>query len=95
MRPFAVLNAIVFGSAAAIAFGLLAVLIVYLVLLGRYPQLATELGALLRNGALFATLAAVSGLSLYGTLKELNWRRAAQAAMWVILALAVALYWPR
>ena len=46
MRPFAVLNAILFGSAAAITFGLFAVLIIYLVLQGRHPQLATEFGTL-------------------------------------------------
>lgn len=95
MRPFAVLNAIVFGSAAAISFGLVAVLVIYLVLQGRHPQLAAEFAPLLRSAALFLALATASGLSLYGTLKGLNWRRAAQAAMWAALALTIALYWPR
>jgi hypothetical protein len=95
MRPFAVLNAILFGSATAISFGLIGVLIIFLVLQGRHPQLASEFGSLLRSGAIFTVLSAISGLSLYGTLKELNWRRTAQAAMWMALALTVALYWPR
>lgn len=95
MRPFAVLNAILFGSAAAITFGLTAVLIIFLILQGRHPELAREFGSLLRSGALFATLAGVSGLSLYGTLKGLNWRRLAQAAMWAAIAIVGALYWPR
>ncbi|HEU4485053.1 MAG TPA: hypothetical protein VFR96_06145 [Povalibacter sp.] len=95
MRPFAVLNAILFGSAAAITFGLTGVLIIFLVLQGRHPELAREFGSLLRSGALFATLATVSGLSLYGTLKGLSWRRLAQVAMWLAIAATVALYWPR
>lgn len=44
MRPLAVLNAILFGSATAITFGLSGVLIIYLVLQGRHPQLAAEFG---------------------------------------------------
>ncbi len=95
MRPLAVLNAILFGSAAAITFGLCAVLVIYLVLQGRHPQLATEFGPLLRSSGMFALLSVVSGLSLYGSLKELRWRWAAQIAMWVAVALTVAFYWPR
>ena len=95
MRPFAVLNAILFGSAAAITFGLTGVLIIFLVLQGRHPELAREFGSLLRSGAWFATLATVSGLSLYGTLKGLSCRRLAQVAMWLAIAATVALYWPR
>lgn len=95
MRPLAVLNAILFGSAAAITFGLCAVLVIYLVLQGRHPQLAEEMGPLLRSGALFAVLATVSGLSLFGTLKGLQWRWLAQAAMWVTLVITGVLYWPR
>lgn len=95
MRPLAVLNAILFGSAAAITFGLCAVLVIYLVLQGRHPQLATEFGSLLRSSGMFAALSIVSGLSLYSSLKGLNWRWAAQIAMWVAVAVTVAFYWPR
>ncbi|MFL6549294.1 MAG: hypothetical protein ACJ8OJ_11405 [Povalibacter sp.] len=95
MRPFAVLNAILFGSAAAITFGLCAVLIIYLVLQGRHPQLAAEFGPLMRSGGLFAALSVASGLSLYSTLKSLQWRRLAQSAMWLTFMLTIALYWPR
>ena len=49
MRPLTVLNAIILGSAAAITFGLTAVLIIYLILRGRYPELANEFGPLLRS----------------------------------------------
>ena len=95
MRPLAVLNAIIFGSAAAITFGLTAVLIIYLVLQGRHPQLATEFGPLLRSSGQFAVLAVSSGLSLYATLKGLRWRWIAQTAMWFTVAALTALYWPK
>jgi hypothetical protein len=95
MRPLAVLNAILFGSAVAITFGLCAVLIIYLVLQGRHPQLATEFAPLLRSSGMFCLLSVVSGLSLYSNLKDLNWRWTAQIAMWVTVGLTVAFYWPR
>jgi hypothetical protein len=94
MRPLAVLNAIIFGSAAAITFGLSAVVIVYLILQQRHPELAAEFGLLLRSDAVFAGLAAMSGVSLYAMLKRLRWRWIAQSAMWFTLAAVVALYWP-
>lgn len=95
MRPLAVLNAILFGSATAITFGLCAVVVIYLVLQGHHPQLAEEMGPLLRSSALFAALAAISGLSLLGTLKGLKWRHWAQAAMWIGVVITGTLYWPR
>ena len=95
MRPFGVLNAILFGSAAAITFGLFAVLFIYLVLQGRHPQLAAEFGPLMRSGGLFAVLSVASGLSLYATLKSVHWRHVAQSAMWLALFATTALYWPR
>lgn len=94
MRPLAVLNAIVFGSAAAITFGLTAVLIIYLVLKGKHPQLATEFGPLLRSSGQFAVLALSSGVSLYATLRGLRWRWIAQGAMWFTVAAIASLYWP-
>lgn len=95
MRPLAVLNAIVFGSAAAITFGLGGVLVIFLVLKGRYPEMSGEFPALVRSSALFAVLAAVSGASLFAMLKERRWRWLAQAAMWLIIAGIAVLYWPR
>ena len=95
MRPLAVLNAIIFGSAAAITFGLSAVVIVYLILQQRHPQLAAELGVLLRNDAVLAGVAAVSGISLFAILKGLRWRWIAQLAMWFTLAATCAWFWPK
>ena len=95
MRPLAVLNAIIFGSAAAITFGLSAVVIVYLILQQRHPHLAEEFGLLLRSDAVFACLAAMSGISLFALLKGHRWRWIAQSAMWFTVAVIVVLYWPR
>jgi len=95
MRPLTVLNAIVFGSAAAITFGLTAVIVIYLFLKGKHPELASEFVPLLRSSAQFLLLSAVSGLSLLAMLKGLRWRWIAQTAMW-FTAVAIGLwYWPR
>lgn len=95
MRPLAVLNAIVFGSAAAIMFGLCGVLVIYLILQGRHPELAAEFRPLLRSCAIITVLAAASGVSLFANLKGLRWRSIAQGAMWFAVAATVLLYWPR
>lgn len=95
MRPLAVLNAIIFGSATAITFGLSGVLVVYLILQGRHPELAAEFGPLLRSCATITVVAVASGLSLFADLKSLRWRLIAQAAMWFTVVATVLLYWPR
>ena len=94
MRPLAVLNAIVFGSAAAITFGLLGVVVIFLVLKGSNPVMGTEFPALLKSSVVFALLAAVSGASLLAMLKTLKWRWLAQAAMWAVVVGIALLYWP-
>lgn len=94
MRPFAVVNAILFGSAAAITFGLGGVIVIFLVLKDRYPEMIGEFGPLLRSAGVFALLAAASGASLFATLKQLGWRHVAQAGMWLCLTALVILYWP-
>lgn len=94
MRPLAVLNAILFGSAAAITFGLFGVLVVFLILGGRYPEMRAELPALWRSGALFAALAVVSGASLFSVLKGLRWRWVAQIATWLLVA-GITLFYVR
>jgi hypothetical protein len=94
MRPLAVLNAIIFGSAAAITFGLLGVVVIFLVLKGSNPAMNNEFPALLLSSAVFAVLATVSGASLWGLLKALKWRWWAQTAMWAAVAGIALLYWP-
>ena len=95
MRPLAVLNAIVFGSAAAITFGLLGVVVIFLVLKGSNPVMNDEFPALLRSSVVFAVLAAVSGASLWALLKTRQWRWWAQAAMWMAVGGIALLYWPK
>lgn len=94
MRPLAVLNAIIFGSAAAITIALLGVVVIFLVLKGGNPELRNEFPALLQGSAAFAVLAAVSGVSLLALLKTLKWRWLAQAGMWAVTAGIALLYWP-
>ncbi len=95
MRPAAVLIAIVFGSSAAISFGLVATVIVLFVLKGKYPEYGGELVPLMKSSSWFLLLLAASGASLYSTLKELRWRRAAVAAMCLILLGSGLYFWPR
>ena len=93
MRPLAVLNAIVFGSAAALTFALMGVVVVFTILQRRHPELAAEFGMLLRSTALVALLAAISGVSLFAMLKGLRWRWIAQGALWFTLAALGTFYW--
>ncbi len=95
MRPFAVLNAIIFGSSAAITFGLGGVIVIFLVLKGRYPEVLGEFGALLQGAGMFSLLTMAAGASLFGTLKRTTWRHIAQAGMWLCVSALVILYWPR
>ena len=95
MRPLAVLNAIVFGSAAAITFGLVGVLVIFLVLQGEYPQMRAEFPVLVRSSALFGLLAGVSGASLLGMLQDRRWRWLAHVSMLLVIAGITAIYWPR
>jgi len=95
MRPLTVLNAIVLGSAAAITFGLTAVLIIYVVLGGRHPQLAAEFGPLIRHSVQFAVLTVVAAVSFVAMLKTLRWRWIAQTALWFTVFAIGVLYWPK
>ena len=95
MRPLTVVNAIILGSAAAITFGLTAVLVIYLILRGRHPELASEFGPLVRSSLQFAVLTIVSAASFVAMWKTLRWRWIAQTAMWFTVVAIGLLYWPR
>jgi hypothetical protein len=95
MRPLTVVNAIILGSAAAITFGLTAVLVIYLILRGRHPELASEFGPLVRSSLQFAVLTIVSAASFVAMLKTLRWRWIAQTAMWFTVLAIGLLYLPR
>ncbi len=94
MRPLAVLIAIVFGSATAISFGLIATGIVFLVLKNDHPELSRELLPLLVSCAWFVGLAGISGGALFATLKQLGWQRYAQLAMVLAIVAVSSVYWP-
>jgi hypothetical protein len=68
------------------------VLVVFLILEGRHPEMRAEMPALWRSGLLFAALAAMSGLSLFSVLKELRWRWLPQIATWLLIAGIAAFY---
>jgi hypothetical protein len=94
LRPLAVLIAIVFGSTAAISFGLVATLIVLFILKDNHPEFAGELKPLMFNSGLFLLLLAASGASLYANLKSLPWRGLAFGAMCLILIGTGFFLWP-
>jgi len=89
------LIAIVFGSAAAIAFGLVATGVVFAFLQNEYPELTREVGPLLSSCAWFVGLGAVSGAALYSTVKNLRWRAIAQMGTALTLVAVGLAYWPR
>jgi ABC-type methionine transport system permease subunit len=95
LRPLAVLTALIFGSSAAISFGLTSTAIVFFVLKGEQPQLVRELPVLVRSCLGFLTLTGISGGCLYATLKELRWKGLAQVIMWLSVVAVGWAYWPR
>jgi hypothetical protein len=95
MRPFAVLLAIVTGSAVSLALGLLMTGAVLLFMPANAERFVAEKGPLLQAILLFTVLSAVSGAALYGELRTRQWRFGAIAAMVAMLGVAVWVYWPR
>jgi hypothetical protein len=95
MRPFTVLIGILLGSAASMTFGLGAVLIVFLVLSGRHPELSVEFPKLLLSFIAFLLLTAASAGSFQGQVRARPWRAWAHGLTVICLALLVFMYWPR
>jgi tellurite resistance protein TehA-like permease len=86
---------IVMGSTVSIAIGLALTIIVFALLPEYSDRLAEEYGPLWRS---FLGMALVSGLAVASFLAELRqraWRRYAHAALLVVLAGGLWLYWPR
>ncbi len=95
MRPFTVLIGIVLGSAASITFGLGTVLIVFIVLGGKHPELPRELPRLALSFVAFGVLTAASAGSFLGQVRVRSWRLWAHLATGICLCGVVLLYWPR
>ena len=95
MRPLAALLAILTGSALALTIGLLLTWITILFLPAAEARFAPEHAALLKAIGTFGLFSAISGLSLYGQLRERGWRNAAHVATLATFAFAVWVYWPR
>jgi hypothetical protein len=95
MRPFTVLMGILLGSAASVAFGLGAVLIVFCILAGKHPDLMQEMPRLVWSFVVFLILTAASAGSFLGQVRARSWRLWAHAATFACLAGVILLYWPR
>ena len=91
MQPLTVITGIVLGSVAAVAISLSVVVLLFLILSGKYPRLQAEFGLLLRFTALFVIMTPICAISFFAELKEKPWRWLAQAALWAGLA-AIGLY---
>jgi hypothetical protein len=89
-----VLTGFVFGSAAAITFGLLGVAVVFTWLEPEYPRLDGEIPALWRSLGLFLLLTAAAAASFYGLLRVASWRRAAVAALLLGIGAVAWYHWP-
>jgi hypothetical protein len=94
MRPSVVILGFVLGSAVAISFSLVGVVIVFLVLRSDYPRFDSELPALLGSLGIFAALTIAAGFAFYGQLRNAPWRRPAVLVLAIGLAAATWFYWP-
>ncbi|HET8692661.1 MAG TPA: hypothetical protein VFM30_11060 [Steroidobacteraceae bacterium] len=94
MQPLGFLTGVVLGSAASISLVLLMVAAVFAFAPGAAPAVAGEYPGLLASAALFGLLAAAAAGAFVGLQRQRPWRFAAQAAMWLLLALVAWHYWP-
>ena len=88
------LTGVVMGSAASIALVLLMVLVIFGLNGGTGSAVRAEYPALLASAGLFAALAAAAATAFFGLQRQRPWRWAAQAVMWIALALIGWHYWP-
>ncbi|HTY48440.1 MAG TPA: hypothetical protein VMB48_01970 [Steroidobacteraceae bacterium] len=96
MRPLTVLIGILMGSAFTLFFGLSLTWVTLLFLpRDQARELVSERAPLLLAIFVFALLAAVSGVSFYGQIRERLWRQWAHMATVAVLVGSVWLYWPR
>lgn len=95
MRPLAALLSILTGSAFALFAGLTLTWITLLfVPKEQAGELFGEQSTLLVAILVFGAVSLVSGVSLYGQMRERRWRLLAHAVTTASLCAAVWLYWP-
>jgi len=95
MRPLVVLLGIVMGSTVSIAVALLLTGVVFLLLPEYAERLSDERGALVSACVLSVVLATMAVTSFYGELRAKGWRLAAHAALALVLAGVLWVYWPK
>ena len=95
MKPSVVLLGFVLGSVASITFGLVGVVVVFLLLRSEHPRLQSEFSFLVTSLGVFCTLTVLAGVSFYGQLRQAAWRRVAVAALFAGLCAVGWSYWPR
>jgi O-antigen/teichoic acid export membrane protein len=94
MGPLGFLTGVVLGSATSIALVLALLVVIFALTAGGSPEVSREYPDLLASAGLFAALAAVAAAAFVGLQRHRPWRWAAQAAMWLALALVAWHYWP-
>ena len=96
MRPLAALLSILTGSAFALFAGLTMTWITLMfVPKEEAGELFGEQSTLLVSILVFGAVSLVSGLSLYGQMRERRWRLLAHVATTASLCGAIWLYWPK
>jgi hypothetical protein len=95
MRPLAVLLGIVMGSTVSISIGLALTLIVFALLPEYSDRIDDEYRPLLRSFAAMLVVSAVAVASFVGELRQRPWRHYASAALLLMLAGGLWVYWPR
>jgi hypothetical protein len=90
MRPSVVLLGFLLGRSGAICFGLFGVAFVFWVIGPEHPELAEEIGPLLRHLGRFGMLSIASAVSFYGLLQQRPWRRLGVAVLVLVLGLVIA-----
>ena len=80
MRPISIINGIVLGTFSSVAFGLLVVLLIFLILRGDFPQLDRELGTLAVGALVFTAATGAAIAAFLGHLQDRSWKWYAQFA---------------
>ncbi|HNP34911.1 MAG TPA: hypothetical protein PKK10_03565 [Woeseiaceae bacterium] len=94
MRPLTVINGILLGSCFSIALSLAVVLLVFLIIVGDYPRVQSEIRPLTRSMFIFVGMTTIFAWSFYTMAKEHRLRIPAQILSLCGLAATICYYWP-